>query len=89
MHPARQDNCLSDSDLLRVGVKVGNDKHFDVVSSQTFAKDGSPHLSFVLVSTNFLDKVAQVAVGVGVAVREVNGVKVIYKVNEMLDYVVT
>ena len=76
MHPGREYDRFANRYVLRSTRKVGDNEHVDVVARQTLAKDRLPDLVFVLVRARLRDIPAQVRVGVGVAMCEVDRVAI-------------
>lgn len=67
------------SNIFRFGPKVSDDDHLAVVASQSLAQDCFPYLVLGVDCAYFVEELAAVAVGVGVAVGEVDLVEVVLK----------
>lgn len=77
MNSACQDNALSDCYVHRVGSEVSYNKHVYVVSSQRLAEHGLPNFVFVGERAPRLDVLAQICVGVGIAVGKKHSVVIV------------
>mmetsp|Transcript_18273 Transcript_18273/g.31255 ORF Transcript_18273/g.31255 Transcript_18273/m.31255 type:complete len:430 (+) Transcript_18273:217-1506(+) len=72
-----EDDGLPNGYVLGDAGEVGHDEHVHVVTGETLAEDGLAHLVLVLEGAGLVDETAEVSVGVGVAVSEVDGVLVV------------
>jgi len=77
MHPCSHNNRLSDGNIDRITTEIGDNQHVNVVASQRLAQDRFADLVLVLKSTPLFDMVAQIRIGVWVAVSEENRVVVV------------
>ena len=77
MYSSRQYYGLSYRYVFWTAAKIGDDKHVYIVASQGFTEYGLSYFVFVLECTDRVDHVADIRIGVGVAVSKVNCIIII------------
>jgi hypothetical protein len=76
-----QNDGLASGDEFRRRAEVSNNKHLNIIASQGLAQDSPSDLVFVLVRADLLDELALVGVGEGIAVRDMDGIVVVYSLS--------